>query len=63
MRISAPSKIVFLISLIVAILSVASHIVGLVGGSLTIPFFTAHAYLCLGIAYLVLLLGVTIRGL
>jgi uncharacterized membrane protein len=63
MRLSAPSKVVFLISLIVAILAVASHVVGLIGGSLTIPFFTANAYWCLVAAYLLLTLGVTLKGL
>ncbi|MDR3163244.1 MAG: hypothetical protein LBT81_05250 [Helicobacteraceae bacterium] len=63
MRLSAPGKIVFLVSLIVAVLALASHIVGLIGGSLTIPFFTAHSYWTLAGAYVLLLIGVTVKGL
>ncbi|MDR2034338.1 MAG: hypothetical protein LBP89_06880 [Helicobacteraceae bacterium] len=63
MRLSAPSKIVFIVSIVVAVLALASHLIGLIGGSLTIPFFTANSYWTLAAAYILLALGVTIKGL
>jgi hypothetical protein len=63
MKLSAPTKLVFWISLVVAILATASAVFGLINVGITIPFFTPHAFWVLFASYVLLLLGVTLKGL
>lgn len=58
MRLSAPTIPIFLISVILAI---AAALV--VYGGVRIPLVSGHAFITLGIAYLVLLAGNLFRGL
>ncbi|MDR0747532.1 MAG: hypothetical protein LBE89_06555 [Helicobacteraceae bacterium] len=63
MSIGSPSKIVFIVSVVIAVLALVSQVLGLIGGSLNVPFFTANAYWTLAGAYILLFLGVTVKGL
>ncbi|MDR0663920.1 MAG: hypothetical protein LBF86_00115 [Helicobacteraceae bacterium] len=63
MRLNAPSKIVFLISLVVAILAVANQALSVIGVSIHIPIFTPNAFWFLSASYVLLVLGVTLKGL
>ena len=55
MRLSAPKQIVFLISLILAIVAVIGHFVG-------IPFVTLYQWWILLAGYVILALGVFLKG-
>ena len=55
MKLSAPKQIVFLISLILAIIAVVSHFVG-------IPFVSLYQFWILLAGYVLLALGVVLKG-
>jgi hypothetical protein len=55
MRLNAPKKIVWLISLILAILSIISLYVA-------IPFVSAHAFWVMAVAWLFMFLGTVLKG-
>ncbi|MEN8222724.1 MAG: hypothetical protein ABFR36_05650 [Acidobacteriota bacterium] len=55
MRLNAPKKIVWLISVILAVLSLVSYFVA-------IPFVTVNAFWVMGVAWLLLLLGTFLKG-
>lgn len=59
MRLSAPKKKVFSITLIVAILAVAAFVVGLV---MELSIVTICGFCALAIAYILLALGVALKG-
>ncbi len=59
MRLSAPKKIVWIISLLLAILSVVAGPAHLV----VIPYVTAYAYWVMGAAWLLLCLATYLKGL
>ncbi len=58
MKLSAPTTPVFLASLIIAILVAAVKY-----GGITVPFVSANAFLCLAIAYIILLAGNLLKGI
>jgi len=55
MKLSAPKKIVFLISLILAIIAVVAHFVA-------IPFVSIYGWWILLAGYIILALGVFLKG-
>jgi len=55
MRLNAPKKIVWLISLIIAVLAIISFFV-------TIPFITVNALWVMGVAWLLLFLATFLKG-
>ncbi len=55
MRLNAPKKIVWLISLILAVLSVISYFV-------VIPFVTVNAFWVMGVAWFLIFLGTFLKG-
>ena len=55
MRLNAPKKIVWLISLIIAVLAIISTFV-------VIPFITINAFWVMGVAWLLLLLATFLKG-
>lgn len=55
MRLNAPKKIVWLISLIIAVISIISVFV-------TIPFITVNAFWIMGVAWLLLFLATFLKG-
>jgi len=55
MRLNAPKKIVWLISLIVAVLAILSTII-------VIPFVTVNAVWVMGVAWLLLFLATFLKG-
>ncbi|MDR1451633.1 MAG: hypothetical protein LBI57_04790 [Helicobacteraceae bacterium] len=63
MRLSAPTRLVFWISLVIAILALANQLLAVVGVSIQIPYFTSNAFWFLAVAYALLALGVTLKGL
>ncbi|GHS89777.1 hypothetical protein FACS189487_10650 [Campylobacterota bacterium] len=63
MTLSAPKKIVFIISIVVAVLAVANALLGLVGVSINIPIFTKYAFWFLTGAYALLAAGVFFKDL
>ncbi|MDR1975799.1 MAG: hypothetical protein LBQ18_02260 [Campylobacteraceae bacterium] len=60
MRLSAPTQVIFLITLIVAIFAVLAT---MGAGYVTIPVVTDNAFWFLTGAYVLLALGVTLKGL
>ncbi len=56
MRLNAPKKIVWLISLIIAVLAIVSTFVA-------IPFITVNAFWVMGVAWLLLFLATYLKGL
>ena len=59
MKLSAPTMPVFLISLIIAIVVAVVHYVP----SINIPWVSANSFLCLAIAYIILLAGNVMKGI
>lgn len=55
MRLNAPKKIVWMISLILAVVSI-------VGMFVVIPFVTVYAFWIMGVAWLLLFLGSWLKG-
>ena len=55
MRLNAPKKIVWLISLIIAVLAIISTFV-------VIPFVTVNAFWVMGVAWLLLFLATFLKG-
>ena len=55
MRLNAPKKIVWLISLILAVISIVAVLV-------VIPFVSAYAFWIMGVAWLLLFLGAWLKG-
>lgn len=55
MKLNAPKKIVWYISIILAVLSVVSTFI-------TIPFVTAYAFWVLVVAWVLLFLGTVLKG-
>lgn len=55
MRLNAPKKIVWLISLLIAVL-------GVLGTFITIPVVSAYAFWVMGVAWLLLFLSTYLKG-
>lgn len=55
MRLNAPKKIVWLISLILAVISIVGYFV-------VIPYVTAYIFWIMGVAWLLLFLGAWLKG-
>ena len=55
MRLTPPTKLVFWISLILAVL-------GLIGFYVTLPFISAYAFYFVLVGYILLFLGNTLKG-
>lgn len=55
MRLSAPKKIVWMISTIIAVVAIVAWFV-------TIPFVSAYAFWVMGVAWLLLFLGAYLKG-
>jgi hypothetical protein len=62
MRLSAPTKVIFWVATIVAILAVLSVVLAQ-AGIFTIPVIAHYAFWFLTIAYVLLTLGVTLKGI
>jgi hypothetical protein len=61
MRLTAPSKAVFLVAMIIAIVTVVSVLLA-VAGVFMVPFVVAYSFCLMVAAFVVLALGVTLRG-
>jgi len=55
MRLNAPKKMVWMISIILAV-------VGIIGFFITIPFVTAYAFWFVAVGWLLLFLGTALKG-
>jgi hypothetical protein len=62
MRLSAPTKVIFLITLVIAAVTIVAVLASALG-IVTIPFVVPYAFWLITAAYILLALGVTLKGL
>jgi hypothetical protein len=62
MRLSAPTKVIFLITLVIAVVTVVAVLLSALG-IITIPLVVPYAFWLVTAAYVLLALGVTLKGL
>ncbi|MDR1614981.1 MAG: hypothetical protein LBS26_05385 [Campylobacteraceae bacterium] len=62
MRLSAPTKVIFLITLVIAAVAVVAALAAILG-IVTIPLIAGNAFWLVTAAYILLALGVTLKGL
>jgi hypothetical protein len=56
MRLTPPKKIIWLLSFILAVVSIIAHFV-------FIPYVTVYAFWVMGVAWLLMFIGVTFKGI